>query len=305
MKILAINCKPLDLTYFTSRGLNIEVTYETCNEIFPLVAVKTGKDQFNNVIDFFSPFPTNYLENKYKTYQYSVILVGYDASKYDSKLSKTGGYTHEFPLSCGSFWATVRQDNFTNFYAIHELHHALVYILNVKFGLNKSNATMVRDFMDIDSNGKPYFLNNDIENTLSNHAQTWNQIKVQLNKLLSITYASEGYKYFSPAEVSKWKLTPELWKLLDKLRGECGFPFIITSGLRSVAQNASLSDAVGDSAHLSGLAVDLSVTDSGKRDKLLEVSFNNGITRRGIGDTFVHLDISKTLPQNKTWTYYK
>lgn len=149
MKILALNTKPLDLSYFTSRGLPIDVTYDTCNELFPLVSVKTAKDQFGNLVDLYSPFPAYYLDNKYKTYQYAVILIGFDPTRYDHKLDKSGGYTHEVPLSCGSFWATVRQDNFTNDYVIHEIHHALVYILNVKFGLNRSNATQVMDYMDI------------------------------------------------------------------------------------------------------------------------------------------------------------
>ena len=113
---------------------------------------------------------------------------------------------------------------------------------------------------------------------------------------------SQTYKYFKPSEVVGLK--PELVQLLDKMRGECGFPFIINSGFRTKAQNASLSDAVGDSAHLKGLAVDLSIKDSLKRLKLTQVALNNGICRIGIGKDFVHLDISKTLPQNVMWTYY-
>lgn len=111
----------------------------------------------------------------------------------------------------------------------------------------------------------------------------------------------QKYKYFSPKEIVGLK--PELVLLLDKMRGECGFPFIINSGFRTVAQNASSSDSVGDSAHLGGLAVDLSIKDSARRSKLLQVAFNNGIGRIGISSTFVHVDISKSLPQNVVWIY--
>jgi len=114
---------------------------------------------------------------------------------------------------------------------------------------------------------------------------------------------STTYKYFSKYEVAKWKLKPELFALLDKMRGECGFPFVITSGLRTKAENDALKDSVSDSSHLSGLAVDLSCTDSTKRFKLIDVALKNGINRIGVAKTFIHLDISKTLPQGVIWTY--
>lgn len=117
--------------------------------------------------------------------------------------------------------------------------------------------------------------------------------------------AKKKYKYFSEAEVAKFKLKPEMWRLLDKLREECGFPFIIESGLRTKAENDALADSVSDSAHLSGVAVDLRITDSVKRLKLIQVALNNGITRIGVGKNFVHLDVDKSKPQGVMWTYYK
>ncbi len=112
------------------------------------------------------------------------------------------------------------------------------------------------------------------------------------------------YKYFSPAEVAKWKLKPELWAKLDLIRAECGFPFIITSGFRTQAENDALNGSVSDSSHLSGLAVDLSCTDSTRRFKMIDVARKYGIKRLGIGKTFVHMDISTTLPQEVMWHYY-
>jgi hypothetical protein len=112
------------------------------------------------------------------------------------------------------------------------------------------------------------------------------------------------YKYFSKKEVEKFKLKPALWQLLDKLREECGFPFIINSGLRTEAENNALKDSVSDSAHLSGLAVDLAITDSLKRFKLIEVALKNGVKRIGVGKTFVHIDVADDKPQNVVWHYY-
>lgn len=112
------------------------------------------------------------------------------------------------------------------------------------------------------------------------------------------------YTYFSPAEVERWKLKPEMWTLLDKIRGEFGYPIRITSGLRTQAENDALKDSVSDSAHLSGLACDIFCIYSDKRFKLIDVARKNGINRIGVGKTFVHLDIDPTKPKEVMWTYY-
>lgn len=111
----------------------------------------------------------------------------------------------------------------------------------------------------------------------------------------------QTYKYFKPKEIVGLK--PELVAILDKMRGECGFPFVITSGFRTVAYNSTLKDAVADSAHTTGEAVDIAITDSAKREIFDKVRIANGITRIGIASTFIHIDISKTLPQGVMWTY--
>lgn len=110
------------------------------------------------------------------------------------------------------------------------------------------------------------------------------------------------YKYFKPSEVVGLK--PELVKLLDKIRGEYGFPLKITSGLRTQSQNEALQGSVSDSAHLTGFACDLAINDSLKRFKLVSVVLNNGITRIGIGKDFLHLDIAPNKIKNVLWTYY-
>jgi hypothetical protein len=120
-----------------------------------------------------------------------------------------------------------------------------------------------------------------------------------------ILEAKKKYQYFSQAEVDKYKLEDVMWRLLDKMRGECGFPFIPESGRRTKDQNDALKMSASDSAHLSGLAVDLRVKDSYQRDKLVDVAKKNGITRIGIGENFVHLDIDPSKPQNVMWTYYQ
>ena len=109
------------------------------------------------------------------------------------------------------------------------------------------------------------------------------------------------YKYFKDKEIVGLK--PELVVILDKMRGECGFPFKINSGFRTKEQNNKLKDAVTDSAHLTGEAVDISITDSTQRMKIISSAFLNGIKRVGLAPTFVHLDLNKTLPQGVIWLY--
>lgn len=112
------------------------------------------------------------------------------------------------------------------------------------------------------------------------------------------------YTYFSQAEVAQWKLKPEMWTLLDKIRGEFGYPIRITSGLRTQAENDALKDSVSDSAHLSGLACDIFCIYSDKRFKLIDVARKNGVNRIGVGKGFIHLDIDPTKPKEVMWTYY-
>jgi uncharacterized protein YcbK (DUF882 family) len=90
---------------------------------------------------------------------------------------------------------------------------------------------------------------------------------------------------------------------LDEMREEAGFPFIVDSGYRTVAHNASLEGAVDGSAHCSGLAVDLACRTSGQRMRLVELALKHDIRRIGIGKTFVHLDIDSTKPKNVIWLY--
>jgi len=180
----------------------------------------------------------------------------------------------------------------------HEILHSYCFTLNrLNLGLN------VLDEMDntiIAGVIFPFYKNDTPYATDSNYAQTLDNIKPHISKL----YPKVGYKYFSPAEVAKWKLKPELWQLLDTIRGECGFPFNINSGLRTKAENDALANSVSDSAHLSGLAVDIACTDSSKRDKIVTVAKANGVKRIGIGKTFVHLDVDTSKVQSVMWHYY-
>lgn len=121
---------------------------------------------------------------------------------------------------------------------------------------------------------------------------------------VSVKKYEQKYKYFNTKSDPKMiGIKDELMKIVDTMRGECGFPFVITSGYRTPAYNATLKDSVSDSAHCTGEAIDLACTDSTRRMKMIESALKNGIKRIGVSSTFIHLDIAKDKPQGVMWTY--
>jgi len=122
----------------------------------------------------------------------------------------------------------------------------------------------ILDEMDITSDGKPFYKNDDPYAEDGNFARTFSHIKPYLNFL----YA-HPYKWFSVAEVEKYKLHPDLWVILDKAREIAGVPFIITSGFRTPEENKK-AGGKSNSAHLRGLAVDIVSGDNFKRSKILK-----------------------------------
>lgn len=181
---------------------------------------------------------------------------------------------------------------------IHELMHGLNQLFRNKFLINIDDPM---DVMLVSGSWKQYYKNDQPESQDSNFGEAWRRM---LPYLPLLNKKEIKYKYFSQAEVEKWKLKPQLWQLLDKLRDECGFAFNINSGLRTEAENKALNGSVSDSAHLSGLACDLAINDSIKRFRLIDIALKNGIKRIGVGKTFVHLDIDETKPQSVVWHYY-
>ena len=120
----------------------------------------------------------------------------------------------------------------------------------------------------------------------------------------NIRYFKPG-EFDSPDELGSGKLmVRDLVEILDITRGRLRRPIVITSGYRTGAYN-SRPDVGGkpDSAHLRGLAADVTVPDSALRYSLLEQVFKNGVKRIGIGANFIHLDIDPSLPQKVLWLY--
>jgi len=91
-------------------------------------------------------------------------------------------------------------------------------------------------------------------------------------------------------------------ELLDAIREEYGKPMVVSSGYRCKKHNDEVG-GVPESAHVDGIAADIGCSFAGDRMKLVTAMLANGISRMGIGKTFIHVDVSKTLPQSVLWLY--
>jgi uncharacterized protein YcbK (DUF882 family) len=89
--------------------------------------------------------------------------------------------------------------------------------------------------------------------------------------------------------------------VLDRAREIAGIPFIINSAYRSPDHPESIKNPT--SSHIKGLAVDIKVTDSRTRSIILTALIAAGLTRIGIADRFIHVDMDFEKSQNVIWTY--
>ena len=116
-------------------------------------------------------------------------------------------------------------------------------------------------------------------------------------------------KHFRPSEFdspdapgSGQLMNIEFIKLLNKIRAQCQFPFTINSGYRTKEHNAVVAQ-VEKSAHTTGNACDISAHSGLERFAIVKYALENGITRIGIANSFVHLDLDYTKPQSVIWLY--
>ena len=75
----------------------------------------------------------------------------------------------------------------------------------------------------------------------------------------------------------------------------------INSGVRCVTWNAKVGGAA-DSAHLLGVAVDISITNSTDRHEFLSFA-TAAFHRVGIAEDFIHVDCDSHRPARVAWLY--
>lgn len=103
------------------------------------------------------------------------------------------------------------------------------------------------------------------------------------------------------------EMNHEFITLLDEMRHELGFPFIISSGYRAPEHNVLVSGTGPDGPHTTGLAADIRVYGERAYD-LVDLATSRGV--RGIGiqqkgawaSRFIHLDMVNR-PRRTIWSY--
>lgn len=106
------------------------------------------------------------------------------------------------------------------------------------------------------------------------------------------------YQFFKAEEVEG--LNIQFVMMLDVARANANTPFRITSGLRTEDHNAEVG-GVGNSAHLRGIAVDLSCHNASDLYKIVTGLLKAGFSRIGIYADHIHVDSDASLPQNVIW----
>ena len=175
----------------------------------------------------------------------------------------------------------------------HELFHAFFKKL-ARYGIN------LNDPMDTYENDKNLYA------PVSNRTKAiallslyWEKV-CAFNQKPNETPSMPTYKYFKSSEIVGLK--SELVKLLDDARHIAGIPFKLNSGYRTKEQNKK-AGGVEDSAHLSGLAVDIACTTDSARHKIINALQKVGFNRIGISKSFIHADIAKDKSLNVIWLY--
>ncbi len=107
-------------------------------------------------------------------------------------------------------------------------------------------------------------------------------------------------KEFDCSETGENQMDKQFLEMLDVLRENCGFPFVITSGYRSIEHSIEQRKAKGGT-HTQGIASDIKINDSKKRMIIVTEALRLGFTGIGIADTFIHVDIREKTPV--MWTY--
>jgi uncharacterized protein YcbK (DUF882 family) len=88
---------------------------------------------------------------------------------------------------------------------------------------------------------------------------------------------------------------------LDMARKDSGTSFVIASGYRCHSHNSSVG-GVRDSAHTTGLAVDIATFGSEHRMKVMKAVMKY-FNRIGVHRSFIHVDLDPAKPANVVWLY--
>ena len=92
--------------------------------------------------------------------------------------------------------------------------------------------------------------------------------------------------------------------MLKNAERYAGFTFVYNSAFRTAEHNRSVGGVV-NSAHTTGMAVDIKVNSIKQRDLVVQAAKKAGFKRIGIATTFVHIDNDLSKPLYAVWGYPK
>ena len=104
---------------------------------------------------------------------------------------------------------------------------------------------------------------------------------------------------FDCQETGENEMDVEFIKGLDHLRQTCGFPFVITSGFRSLEHSVEKKKSKGGT-HTMGIAADIRVSGGAQRMAIVKHASSLGMSV-GVAKTFVHVDSRKS--EQMCWCY--
>lgn len=275
------------------------------------------KDWFSSVFDLeFTEEKSDFKNIPLSDYSFidgngkTVTYKGIDETWYDENISKPAkarGFDIVILIVKESQWGNTETYGFGTTVAdcgIQEI--AIGYYTSGKYGMGWGGKNVFFDgdklewiiihellhrlyaIKGIEDNTHKYFMEETPEKCLEDfNVKTWKHFK------LTEKTGSLGHTVAD--------LDTRLVDILDKMREECGFPFTITSGYRTVAENAKVGGVSG-SAHTQRLAVDIKLTNPSRRLPIVESALKNGIIGIGIHKDFTHLDIDDTKDK-RIWIY--
>ena len=116
--------------------------------------------------------------------------------------------------------------------------------------------------------------------------------------------------YFAPVEFERCtppctieQMDAAFLERLDAVREAAGIPLVLNCAYRSREWDLAKGRS-GNSAHTRGLAVDIRCLSDATRWRIIRAAIQCGITRIGVGRTFIHMDADPSLPQGVVWHYY-
>ncbi len=119
------------------------------------------------------------------------------------------------------------------------------------------------------------------------------------------------YTYFTDRDFARANpacsiedMDPGFLGRLDRARAISGVPYVITSAYRTIAHEKA-KGRDGTSTHTKGLAVDIRAGHSHERYRIVKGLLEEGFSRIGVGEDFIHVDTDPDKPHQLIWHYYE